>query len=106
MVEAVRLERADERRPLYNTRPPRIQPTAVVVNRRAFPTMNPVRVVRQGRGADVDEAPLVQAVEAARRVQRQPLVVPVPGLAQRAPERVGPAARPAEQLGPPPRLDP
>ena len=83
-----------------------MQPTAVVVNRRAFPTMNPVRVVRQGRGADVDEAPLVQAVEAPRRVERRALVVPVPGLAQRAPERVGPAARAPEQLGPPPRLDP
>ena len=68
--------------------------------------MNPVRVVRQGRGADVHEAPLVQAVEAAGRVQRQPLVVSIPGLAQRAPERVGPAARATQQLGPAPRLDP
>ena len=68
--------------------------------------MNPVRVVRQGGGADVDEAPLVQAVEAAGRVERQPLVVPVPGLAQRAPQSVGPAARATQQFGPAPRLDP
>ena len=106
MVEAVRLERADERRPLYNTRPPRVQAAFAIINRRAPAAVDPVRVVRQGRGADVDEAPLVQAVEAARGVERQALVVPVPGLAQRAPERVGPAARAAEQLGPPPRLDP
>ena len=102
----MRLERADERRPRHQTRPPRVQAAFAIINRRAPAAVDPVRVVRQRGGADVDKAPLVHAVEATGRVQRQALVVPIPGLAQRAPERVGPAARAAEQLGPPPRLDP